>query len=144
MSIAEINKNLSEERLEELLKTVLFKEKDVLFCYLFGSRAYQNFNNQSDIDIAVFLDKKSTKDLFQKRLELIAVFSRALKKETDVVILNNLHSIFFKYVIMKEGKLIFEKSQEPRIEFELKTLKQYFDFMPILKMYRQRVLVNKK
>lgn len=122
------------------LKNFFSKEKDVLFCYLFGSFSYQNFNTESDIDIAVFLDEKKIKNFFQKRLELIAKLSRLLKKETDVIILNDQHSLFFKYVILKEGKLIFERNPEKRIDFELKTLNEYFDFKPYLEMYRRRIL----
>lgn len=133
---------LSLSSLMEILEKFFLKKKGVLFCYLFGSFAYQNFTSKSDIDIAVFLDKKGGRDFFERRLELIAELSKLLKREVDVIILNNLRSIFLKYVILKEGRLIFEKDRGKRIDFELKTLNEYFDFKPILKMYQQRMLKN--
>lgn len=133
---------LSLNSLMEILEKFFSQEKGVLFCYLFGSFAYKNFTSKSDIDIAVFLDKKKNRDFFEKRLELIAELSKLLKREADVIILNNLRSIFLRYVILKEGRLIFEKDRGKRIDFELKTLNEYFDFKPILKMYRQRMLKN--
>lgn len=41
-----------------ILKKFFQRRKGVLFCYIFGSFAYNNFNSKSDIDIAVYLDKK--------------------------------------------------------------------------------------
>lgn len=135
-------KQYSSDNLMEVLEKFFLQKRGVLFCYLFGSFAYQNFTSKSDIDIAVFLDEKKNRDFFKKRLELIAELSRLLKREVDVIILNSLHSIFLKYVILKEGRLIFEKDKGKRIDFELKTLNEYFDFRPALKMYQQRMLEN--
>lgn len=131
----------NQEKIIKILKTTLQKEKEVLFCYLFGSFANQNSILKSDIDIAVYLDKEKCSDFFEKRLELISQTSKALKKETDVIILNTA-SPFLKYVILKEGKLILEKNKEQRINFELKTINEYFDFKPILEKYHQKLLAS--
>lgn len=128
------------ENLTRNLKDFFQNQEEVLFCYLFGSFAYRNFSSKSDIDVAVYLDKRKCRDLFKKRLNLIAAISKSLKKETDIIILNDLTSVFFEYVILKEGKLIFERDKEKRIEFEMKTLNQYFDFKPIMERYNQRML----
>jgi predicted nucleotidyltransferase len=138
-----VEKNLFSDKLIALLKNSLLKEKDVLFCYLFGSFSYQNFNAESDADIAVFLDETQRKNFFKRRLELITKLSKALNREADVTILNETGSAFFKYVVVKEGKLIFERTPQKRIDFELMALNQYFDFKPILKMYQARILTNK-
>ncbi|OQX53256.1 MAG: hypothetical protein B5M48_03785 [Candidatus Omnitrophica bacterium 4484_213] len=131
------------EDLVEDLRIFFQSQGEILFCYLFGSFAYRNFTSKSDIDIAVYLDRKKCRDLFKKRLSLIADLSRDLKKETDVIILNDISSVFFEYVILKEGKLIFERDKEKRIEFEMKVLNQYFDFKPIMERYNQRMLSQK-
>jgi predicted nucleotidyltransferase len=127
----------------ESLEKIFQKKKEVLFCYLFGSFAYRNFNSKSDVDVAVFLDKKNKVDFFEKRLELTSEISRALKKETDILILNTA-PLFLKYVVLKEGKLIFSRNENQRIGFELKTMNDYFDFKPILKKYNQRTLARIK
>lgn len=119
-------------------------QKDVLFCYLFGSLAYRNFTSKSDIDVAVYLDRNRCKDLFKKRLNLITALSKLLRKEVDVIILNDISSVFFEYVILKEGELIFERDENERIEFEMKVLNQYFDFKPIMERYNQRMLSTVK
>lgn len=122
-----------------ILEKFFQKRKGILFCYVFGSFAYNNFNSKSDVDIAVYLDKKKKIDFFEKRLELISEISRVLKKEADILILNTA-PLFLKYVAIKEGKLIFSKNEEKRIDFELKTTNEYFDFKPVLEMYNQRII----
>lgn len=118
---------------------ILKKDKKVLFAYIFGSLACQKVNPDSDIDIAVFLNKETEIDFFNKRLELISELSQAFKKEADVLILNRA-SVFMKYVVLKEGRLIFSRDENSRIDFELKALNDYFDFKPYLEEYNKRTL----
>jgi predicted nucleotidyltransferase len=123
----------------KMLKSVLEKETSVLFCYLFGSFTAGHNISKSDVDIAVYLDKKKCPDFFEKRLELIPQISQKLKKEADIVILNTAPP-FLKYVVFKEGELIFEKNRTERIDFELKATNEYFDFKPILEKYNEELL----
>lgn len=127
----------------EKTKKIFQKRKGVLFCYLFGSFAYNNFNSKSDIDLAVYLDDEKGPDFFDERLELISGISQVFKKEADILVLNTA-PLFLKYVVLKEGKLIFSKDEKQRIDFELKTMNNYFDFKPILEKYNQRMLVRAK
>lgn len=130
-----------QANLIKTLKNFFQKKEEVLFCYLFGSLAYQNFLKKSDVDLGVYLDEKKSKDFFEKRLELISETSSLLKKEVDIVILNTAPP-FLKYVILKEGKLIFERDKGKRIDFELKAINEYFDFKPFLEKYHQRLLTR--
>lgn len=130
-----------QQNIIRFLKKPLQKERKVLFCYLFGSLAYENFTSKSDIDLAVYLDKKKCKDFFEKRLELISQLSKSLKKDVDIVVLNTA-SPFLKYVILKEGKLVFERDKEGRIDFELRAINEYFDFKPILDLYHKNLLAS--
>lgn len=40
-------------------------------------------------------------------------------------------------MIIKEGKIIFEKNHEKRVDFEFKTMREYYDFQPFLKEYNK-------
>lgn len=125
---------------EEILKKLhqFFKaQKNVLFCYLFGSFATKRFNSLSDVDVAVFLDEKKCRDLFQERLLLMSELEGLLKMPVEVVVLNDTRSIFFKFVIIKEGRLISEKDHQAKINFELATMRDYYDFKPFLEQYNQ-------
>lgn len=122
-----------------MLQKVFRKKKEVLFCYVFGSFAYENFNSKSDVDVAVFLDKKLSCDFFEKRLELISEISQAVGREADILVLNTA-SPFLKYVVLKEGKLIFSRDESKRVDFELKAMNEYFDFKFVLEKYNKRAM----
>jgi predicted nucleotidyltransferase len=130
-----------KEEIQNKLKSLFKQEKEVLFAYLFGSAAIgKGFNFKSDVDLAVYLDEKKVKDTFQKRLRLMSETEKVLKRETEVVILNDINSVFFKFVIIKEGKLIFERNHEKRVDFELKTIQDYFDFELFIEKYNKAYL----
>ena len=125
----------------EALEKFFRQEKDVLFCYLFGSYATGHAREKSDVDIALYLDPAKKQDQFEKRLALIAELSGLLKKEADVVVLNTA-SPFLKHVVLKEGMLLFDRDPSKRIDFELKATNEYFDYKPTLELYNQRLLAS--
>jgi predicted nucleotidyltransferase len=117
----------------------VFSRSPVDFAYLFGSYALRTANHRSDVDIAVFFDGTVSKsERFEYRLKLMGAFSRLFKKEVEVVILNDTSSLFFKYAIIKEGNLLYEKSEAARVEFERKLLSEFFDFQPFLDAYNRQ------
>ena len=114
------------EEIKQKINTFCEKDKDILFAYVFGSQVINRTDSESDIDIAIFLDEK-VEDRFEKRLKLMGAFERIFNKRADVVILNDIKSIFFKFVIIKEGKLVFEKDPDKRADFEV--IKKIFNGM---------------
>lgn len=132
-------KDKTKQSIVPTLKKALGKERGVLFGYLFGSQAYRNTTSKSDVDVAVYLDDENSKDLFEQRLGLIARLSRSLKKDADVVVLNTA-SPFLRYVVLKEGEVIFEKDKGRRIDYELKSMNEFFDFKPVREMYHKKLL----
>lgn len=121
----------------------VFRKYSARFAYLFGSAANGEENRESDIDIAVALPEKTSKQKrFGVRLQLMAELNRIFKRTTDVIILNDVSSLFFKYVIFREGKLLFEASPEDRYEFEGRLMSLYFDFSPFLDSYRTAYVKN--
>jgi uncharacterized protein len=123
------------------LKTI-FQNNDAVFAYLFGSQAAGQAMKDSDFDFAVmFSDKIKKHKIFDVRLKLISEIARTLKNDkVEVVVLNNEKSSFFKFVIIKEGKVFFEKDHSARVDFELKTMNEYYDFSPFLNLYNQAYL----
>lgn len=114
----------------------LLKNHSVELAYIFGSFATKNATKHSDIDIAVLLPSSMKKEQrFDARLKLMEGFSKIFSKKAEVVILNDTSSLFFKYIIIKEGENIYQKSERDRIDFENKITGEYFDFAPFLKEY---------
>lgn len=132
----------NREQIIAELKEFFKERKDVVFAYLFGSVAYDKHHSKSDIDVAVFL--KGRGDRFEKRLELIVDLEKKFKKDADVIVLNDAKSVFLKYVIINEGCLVFEKDKEKRIDFEIKTVREYSDYLPYFKMYKDNILSGKQ
>lgn len=130
----EIEKYLSE------IKKVLEKNS-VIFAYLFGSYATGIRGKLSDVDIAVFLDKKlSAKERFDRKLKIMSDISALLRKdEIDVVILNSAYPLL-EHRIIKQGTLIFSSDEKERIEYESKAIMRYLDFKPFIQKYTEETL----
>ena len=116
----------------------VFSGSPVAFAYLFGSQVARTVAKESDVDIAIFFDRAVPKsERFEYRLKLMGTLSRLFKKEAEVVVLNDISSLFFKYAIIREGRLLYEKSEAARVEFERKLLGEFFDFQPFLDAYNR-------
>ncbi len=94
--------NQNQQQIDKILK-----KHGVQFAYIFGSFVNGNAIKTSDIDIAVFLKEKNKLKRFNVRLNLMTDLGKILHKEIDLIVINDISSIFFKYVIFKEGKIIF-------------------------------------
>ena len=121
----------------------LFRKYGVVLAYLFGSQARETAGPASDTDIAVLLPKKHSKKIrFEIRLALMRECAKILKSDTDLVIFNDVSSLFFQYAILNEGKLIYQSSEEEALDFESRTLGRYFDFEPFLAAYNKQYVKN--
>ena len=116
----------------------IFEKNKVSFAYLFGSQANGSSGKDSDVDIAVMLPFEMKKEeRFDLRLKFMGEISKILKKKVDVVVLNDVSSLYFKYIIIKEGKIIYKEIDLSPAEFESKTLGIYFDFRSFLENYNK-------
>ena len=88
---------------------------DILGVYLFGSYNDGSYNENSDIDIAVVYNKK--KDVL----------------EHDAM-------IFFKFKIIKNGKLIYVTNEDKLYEYIHKVQNQYIEMSYSKKKYKEYVL----
>jgi uncharacterized protein len=104
--------------------TKLKKIYNIKLMYIFGSYAKGTNNGNSDIDIAVLLeDGYSPLD----KVSLLGELSDALRSDNiDLVILNSANSVL-KHQIIKYGKIFYSESEESRVFFEVRVLKEYMD-----------------
>lgn len=104
------------------------KKEGVILAYLHGSQATGFANKESDVDIAILLSKRiNPKKYFAKSLKLPELFTQYFEGRLIHVSILNQASPLFKYTVFKNGKLIYKKNKETRINFELNTLKEYDD-----------------
>lgn len=117
----------------EAIKDYLYGRKEIIFAYLYGSLARETQNKLSDIDLAVYIDKdkKPKSGPFGYRSEIIAELGPLVEREVDLIVLNDV-SLFLAFNVLKEGTLLFSKSEEKKVRFHDSTMKRYLDFLPAL------------
>lgn len=122
--------------LEEAIKEIgkLFEnEENVLAAYLFGSYLRGDQNSKSDIDIAILLYEVPKKPL-ECYLHLVNMLTEVLGDDVDLTILN-LAPPLLKFQIIKNGKVIYCRSDRSRISFEAKSICEYLDFRRAMERY---------
>jgi uncharacterized protein len=109
---------------------------EVQAAYIFGSMASGRARPDSDIDIAVLVDRRvrSVQSL-NYRLKLLADLGAALHRtDVDLVILNQATPLL-AHRILSRGKLIFERSASARIRFQVGTASRYLDLIPMFETH---------
>ena len=104
------------------LSALLAEEGNVVFGYLFGSYARGDATPGSDVDLALFLRDTS----LDARLALHHRLQKALKKEIDMVVLNEARNLYLLEHILREGILL--KDAPLRAEYEVDTHHRILDF----------------
>lgn len=118
------------------LQAFFSNEKEVSFVYLFGSYASGETTPTSDVDLAVFLTIEDAKLRFQKRCFLIGKLLHLLKKEVDLVVLNDLENNYLMHEILTKGKLIYQTDERQVFDFYTRKIHNTFDYL-IHKQYVQ-------
>lgn len=102
-------------------------EAGVRFAYLFGSRATGRERPSSDADIAIMpgrpldlLAEASLADRLAQALEVPAVDLVDLRRAPLVL----------RGRVLQEGRLLYSADEPARVEFEVRTYSEYFDFLP--------------
>lgn len=126
--------SLSVENSKKLI-SVFKSYPEIKLVYLFGSRAVRKESTLSDYDFAIYLSIRDKKRIYKIKLELFDKTSRLLKTDKiDIVVLNLTESPELKYMIIREGRLIFQR--EPyKVIVEPDILNKYFDFQKLLLRY---------
>lgn len=117
--------------------TEYFKNKEeILLAFVFGSAASGRLTKESDVDIAVLF---SSMPEFSEVLNITNEISGIIKKEVDVVILND-SSPVIRMQVLKSGELIKRKDDVIYNNFFVKTVKEYDDLKYIRKEAEENIL----
>jgi len=99
------NKGLRDGILDEVVKTVVARKK-VEKIVLFGSRATGTFKEASDVDLAIFSEDLTDRDINLMKADLEEGIKTPLK--FDLVHFNTLEKEALKEEILSEGITIYE------------------------------------
>jgi hypothetical protein len=109
-------------------------EPAVQFAYLFGSWARGNPGPLSDLDLAVFIDRR--RNPFKFRLMLMEKLARAIRSDNfDLVILNDA-PLVLQYEVIRGGKILKEQRQR-RVVYEARVLRDFLDTENLRRVHRE-------
>lgn len=115
------------------------RENGLLFAVVFGSAAKGKKRPTSDFDVAVLSQKEPSYQLLK---ELFSGFSEVFKGENvDVRFLNEADP-FFRFQVVREGKLIYGNREKFQEYFTYAYKSFVDDGQPLLAL--QRKIINKK
>ena len=113
---------------------------DIWAVYLFGSFAAGNVHRESDLDLAVVPRRGSVR---ARRLDILADLARHGFCSVDLVFLDT-DDIVLKYEAVHQNRLVYQANDFDPGAMYSRTVRQYLDFMPYLKVqreaYKRRIL----
>lgn len=122
-----------KEKLNYLIERIS-KIKQVQAIILFGSQVNNKARKDSDFDLAILTENMPR----EKEMEIIGLGDDTY----DISIFNRLPPII-KFRVLKEGKVLFCRSQEFLHKTKVFTYKIYLDFAPFIqKFYRKHLNVR--
>ncbi len=135
---------LSPEARSEIRAAIarsLGEERAVQLAYLFGS--FLSDDGFNDIDLGILIDETEVPDerqRFQYQLQLGVQLERDIGYPVDVVILNEA-SLALRFRVVSEGEVLVCRDEQQRVAFEVRTRALFFDFLPHLTFYYQKLVL---
>jgi len=125
------------ERLAEIARRVGAAEPDVLAVYLYGSAARRE--PAADIDVAVLLERNADLTTLERLAAALQQEGAPAGPELDVRALRGTGPRF-RTNVLREGRLLFERRTDARIEFEAVSMSEWLDFKPTWERMRAQML----
>src|SRR5207247_9712593 len=112
------------------------RRPEIQAAYVFGAVASGRARADSDVDVAVLIDRRVPPGRILKyRLKLMADLGTALhRSDVDVVILNEA-SPLLAHRVLSQGTLVFERSAPARVRFQRTKASLYMDLIQIFAMH---------
>lgn len=127
-----------------VLAKVFEKYHEIQEVYVFGSAATGKANAGSDLDLGIVPRNSS---LHEKKLDILTDLARLGFCQVDLVYLD-VKDIILRFEVVKHNKVLYQTSDFDKGEYYSRILRQYFDFLPYLKVQREalkrRILDGKR
>jgi len=114
--------SIKPEDILKLIKGILYRDKDIIFAYIFGS-FIDNSRFFRDIDIAVYLSKIENRFLKDRELreklsdEFFKKGFKDFSMDSFDIIFFNIVPFDFAMKILEKGKLLFSKDEDMRRDY---------------------------
>lgn len=120
-------KGSDKEKIIAKVTSILSKEDDIVFVYLFGSFLTNYFKpGRSDLDIGIYFEK--TPSIYRIH-ELQYAIEKELNQFGKIDIAQmQLRNLILNHEIFKKGKIVVNKDPDFHKRFKLSQWSQYIDF----------------
>jgi uncharacterized protein len=117
---------------------VLKRTNNILFAYVFGSKAKNKTRLGSDLDIAVFF--KEEPELLEIG-KIVCELESETKNNIDLISLNNLYRKNPKlaYSVVAEGILLFCNNKNLLAQYKKNVFLYYLDFKPVIDLFTRKL-----
>ena len=122
------------------LKSYFSQKQNISTVYLFGSVAKNKNRSSSDVDVAIlFTGGMDSLQRFEAKLDIANDLEDLLAIKVDVVDLKSA-DVFFMHQIMLGKELIIDNDFHRRVDFEVKSRREFFDMQPFYDLYHSQAL----
>lgn len=118
------------------LREALAARPAIVCGWLFGSRARGSARPDSDVELAVLLDRDPPGDLPYSAIALAGELEHELGAALDLVVVNRA-PIDLVHRVMRDRVLLLDRAPSVRIAFEVAARNRWFDLQPVLAAYRR-------
>lgn len=119
------------ESIVRILKEYFSHHDEIGCVLLFGSYAKKTANSMSDVDVGIMYTNKKDSENFDRWLEIKKDLNILLKKEIDLIVLNNTEGLLLAQILKNNIKI--KDLSSIYAELVLKNVYFHEDFMPIVK-----------
>jgi predicted nucleotidyltransferase len=126
-----------EEKQNIILRLIELLKGKAEFALLFGSITNDNFNIESDIDIAIYFNSEfNTKE---KKAGIRSEIFNSFDRDIDLIILNDA-DIIVTMQVLANGDIIINENNSNFILFKVKKISEYLDFKISRKIIEDNML----
>jgi predicted nucleotidyltransferase len=124
---------MKTETLRRRARRVLARYPSIEAAYLFGSRAAGQARPDSDVDVALVGPRA---ELQARKVEILAELVAEGVDEVDLVILDDA-DVVLRFEAVHHNCLIFARPDFDHGQYFSRTVREYFDFEPYLRIQRE-------
>jgi uncharacterized protein len=129
---------MTEASIRDRVAAVLEGADGLISAYLFGSVASGRAHHDSDVDVAVLLDRQmypTPEHRFDLRLRLIGRLQSAIGRDVDLVVLNDAPPQLGRHITTAGARLVVRDAERDHAHLRL-TLSRAADLEPFLRRTR--------
>lgn len=130
-----MNKPINDDLIRQIQSRARH-EPNILAVYLFGSLPKGYAGRESDLDLAVVVDKKKP-DSEDTIYELIKDIQ--FPKNLDLSVVDRASSPLFLFQVVSKGQRIYERNRSDMVQFEAFVLHNYYDTVHLRAIYARQL-----